>query len=250
MKGILLAGGLGTRLYPLTRNTNKHLLPVNGKPMIEYPLSTLILAGIRDILLISTPRDLPAFKQLLGDGSDYGVSLSYAEQPSPNGIAQAFIIGEDFIGKDPVCLILGDNYFAGDGLEGLLKTAARNEGVILFACSAKTPKTFGVVELDAENWITSIKEKPKQPNLNLAVRGSYFYENSAITIAKQLKPVACKRESAIPHINQIYLPQGKTKNKFMAKVSHGLDIGLDDALKNRCHAKNNYKMADQSLRYA
>jgi len=226
MKGILLAGGLGTRLYPLTRNTNKHLLPVNGKPMIYYPLSTLILAGIHDILLISTPRDLLAFKQLLGDGSDYGITLSYAEQPSPDGIVQAFIIGEDFIGKDPVCLILGDNYFAGDGLEPLLKkAAARSEGATVFAYPVDNPEQFGVIELDAENRLISIEEKPKYPKSNLAVTGIYFYDNRVVEIAKQVKPSA-RKELEITSINQRYLQQGKLQ---VDRLKHGwmwMDMGV------------------------
>jgi len=226
MKGILLAGGLGTRLYPLTRNTNKHLLPVGGKPMIYYPLSTLILAGIHDILLISTPRDLPAFKQLLGDGSDYGVTLSYAEQPSPDGIAQAFIIGEDFIGQDPVCLILGDNYFAGDGLEPLLKkAAARSEGATVFAYPVNNPEQFGVVELDSENRPISIEEKPKYPKSNLAVTGIYFYDNQVIEIAKRVEPSA-RKELEITSINQRYLQQGKLQVDKLEHYWMWMDMGV------------------------
>jgi len=226
MKGILLAGGLGTRLYPLTRNTNKHLLPVNGKPMIEYPLSTLILAGIYDILLISTPRDLPAFKQLFGDGSGYGVTLSYAEQPSPDGIAQAFIIAEDFIGKDPVCLILGDNYFAGDGLEPLLKKAtARSEGATVFAYPVNNPEQFGVIELDAENRPISIEEKPKYPKSNLAVTGIYFYDNRVVEIAKQVKP-SVRGELEISSVNQSYLQQGKLQVDKLEHYWMWMDMGV------------------------
>jgi len=226
MKGILLAGGLGTRLYPLTRNTNKHLLPVGGKPMIYYPLSTLILAGIHDILLISTPRDLPAFKQLLGDGSNYGVTLSYAEQPSPDGIAQAFIIGEDFIGQDPVCLILGDNYFAGDGLEPLLKkAAARSEGATAFAYPVNNPEQFGVVELDSENRPISIEEKPKYPKSNLAVTGIYFYDNQVIEIAKRVEPSA-RKELEITSINQRYLQQGKLQVDKLEHYWMWMDMGV------------------------
>jgi len=225
MKGILLAGGLGTRLYPLTRNTNKHLLPVNGKPMIYYPLSTLILAGIHDILLISTPRDLPAFKQLFGDGSDYGVTLSYVEQPSPDGIAQAFIIGEDFIGKDPVCLILGDNYFAGDGLDPLLKkAAARSEGATVFAYPVDNPEQFGVIELDAENRPISIEEKPKYPKSNLAVTGLYFYDNRVVEIAKQAKPSA-RGELEISSVNQEYLRQRKLYTDLLKQDYIWVDMG-------------------------
>jgi len=217
MKGILLAGGLGTRLYPLTRNTSKHLLPVKGNAMIYYPLSTLALAAIRDILLISTPRDLPAFQRLLGDGSDFGVSLSYAEQPSPGGIAQAFLIAEDFIGKDSVCLILGDNYFQGEGLETLLKTAAaRNEGATVFAYPVDNPEQFGVIEIDNQNRPLSLEEKPKHPKSNLAVTGLYFYDNQVIELAKQIKP-SNRGELEITSVNQRYLQQGKLAVELMGQ---------------------------------
>jgi len=235
MKGILLAGGLGTRLYPLTRNTNKHLLPVNGKPMIYYPLSTLILAGIRDILLISTPRDLPAFQRLLGDGSEWGVSLSYAEQPSPDGIAQAFIIGEEFIGKDSVCLILGDNYFAGEGLETLLKKAvARNKGATVFACPVDNPEAFGVIELDAENRPISIEEKPKHPKSNLAVTGLYFYDNQVVEMAKRVRP-SDRGELEITSVNQEYLRQGKLRVETLGKYIIWSDMGALKHLSNTAH---------------
>jgi len=234
MKGILLAGGLGTRLYPLTRNTNKHLLPVNGKPMIYYPLSTLILAGIHDILLISTPRDLPAFKQLLGDGSSFGVTLNYAEQPSPDGIAQGFIIGEDFIGKDAVCLILGDNYFAGDGLESLLKkAAAHTEGATVFAYPVDNPEQFGVIELDNENRPISIEEKPKYPKSNLAVTGLYFYDNRVVEMAKQTKP-SKRGELEISGINENYLQQRKLLVKVLKQDFIWMDMGTKIS-----HQKNN-----------
>jgi len=239
MKGILLAGGLGTRLYPLTRNTNKHLLPVNGKPMIYYPLSTLILADIRDILLISTPRDLPAFQRLLGDGSQFGVSLTYAEQPSPDGIAQAFIIGEEFIGKDSVCLILGDNYFAGEGLETLLKTAAaRTEGVTVFAYPVDNPEEFGVIELDSENRAISIEEKPKYPKSNLAVTGLYFYDNQVIEMAKRVRPSE-RGELEISSINQGYLQRRSVMVEILGKYIIWTDMGALKHLSNTAHWERN-----------
>jgi len=200
--------------------------------MIYYPLSTLILAGIRDILLISTPRDLPAFQHLLGDGSEWGVSLSYAEQPSPDGIAQAFIIGEEFIGKDSVCLILGDNYFAGEGLETLLKKAvARSEGATVFAYPVDNPEQFGVIELDSENRPISIEEKPKHPKSNLAVTGLYFYDNQVIEIAKQVKP-SSRGELEISSVNQEYLRQKKLHTILLKQDYIWIDMGERKIFKN------------------
>ena len=233
MRGIVLAGGSGTRLYPITKGVSKQMLPIYNKPMVYYPISALMLAGIRDILIISTPEDLPGFKRMLGDGSDYGVNFEYAEQPSPDGLAQAFIIGEEFIGDDSVCLVLGDNIFHGNGLPSMLQQAVKDaeeeQKATVFGYYVNDPERYGVAEFDIEGNVLSIEEKPTNPKSNYAVVGLYFYPNKVVDVAKNIKPSA-RGELEITTVNQQFLKDGELKVQLFGRGFAWLDTGTHDSL--------------------